>query len=190
MVRRILIIALFLIGSPVLAHDRLPSVFDGKRQGFVIGLGAGYPPHVRHIREEEKVIGGLWFNLLLGHGWDELNLMVFHLDGGTYGMENPHTADTACFECGTRLRLENQGFMGLTWYHYFKRGRLSPLMIIGTGLHGCDDSQDGFGILAGAGLEVVRHFQVTGNLVLAKSSPRSSGLSIAYLSVLLTALAY
>ena len=86
-------------------------VFDGKRKGFVVGVGFGGAPYTHWSTQVQGIdfgedLFGLGYNLLVGYGVDEhnilaaeANLVSFHSDMYYVGLIG--------------------GFGGCSWYHYF-----------------------------------------------------------------------
>lgn len=135
--------------------------FDGERRGFVLGggLGAattnievkGEPPY-----DDEAAVGA---HVLIGYGWNELNMLVVE-------------ANLSAYEPDNSLLTVTVGFGGISWYHYFTPDNKSFFTVVGLGamnydIHVDDPSGDydksadpGGGLLLGAGYRFARHFQV------------------------------
>lgn len=181
--RCFLIIITLLLATPTFAaKPPPPSMFDGKRQGLVLGLGLGYVPAAGDIRKSVRGVKGLAFNFLVGHGWDESDLTVFEICASVYDCEVWTGCDAEPFS--------SQGLIGLSWYHYFGRGKSVPLTVAGIGWSGNDNEDTGLGFRAGVGYEFIRHFQITGNVFFGSSSDRLFTFSNTHMNILLTALAF
>lgn len=129
--------------------------FDGMRKGFVLGGGLGFCPSAKFsiddIPGEADNTGGS-ANLFLGYSWDEMNMIVYEINGVGY----KPTEDSTEYEV-------SQGFTGATWYHYFGKVGKSFFTTVGLGMYVFSvdeyDADPGGGILLGGGYEFARHWQ-------------------------------
>ncbi len=149
------------------------SGFDNNRKGFVLGVGAGLAPlsqfSIGAIKENEPALGS---NLIIGHGLDNRNIVAFEInityrDSDYYseiGRRTRRLFGTSPFHGSQTI---TQGFIGVTWYHYFSPLPKAPFTIVGVGrysltpksLRGTDS---GFGFLIGGGRGLSRHIQIAG----------------------------
>lgn len=130
--------------------------FDGKRKGFVVGLGLGVAP-VAHwsVRPSGPDIdeNGFAANALLGYAWDDRNAIVYEGNGCAYKSSELSDAWVV------------QGLDAIRWYHYWGSGQRHPFTSIGIGLwffesqYGNIDGR-GFGYSAGVGYEIFKQVQV------------------------------
>ncbi len=52
--------------------------FNGERKGFVLGGGLGLAPLIKtSTRTDVDNNSGVGLNLLIGHAWDEQNMIVY-----------------------------------------------------------------------------------------------------------------
>ncbi|MEW6051499.1 MAG: hypothetical protein AB1644_10615 [Candidatus Zixiibacteriota bacterium] len=125
--------------------------FDGKRQGFVTGIGFGMCPMSHWAADNyprEMAEAGVGFNGFFGLAWDEQNFLTIGISGSYYNT----------------IEASFQGLSAISWYHYW--GRKKPFFTFGgVGMLSFSTGYwvgngRGFGYTAGAGYEVVRHVQV------------------------------
>ena len=160
--------------------------FDGQRKGFVLGGGLGFSPVAQW-----KAVGtgisesgaGVGLNLLIGFGWDEQNMIVY--EGNVAGWKSNFFLD----------RQVSQGFNGVSWYHYFEETGRSAFTTLGIGVYvfGVEDfdSNDlGFGLLAGAGYEFARHWQIGAYYSLGKTSDIFFDYNHYHFSILVSGVAF
>ena len=178
------------------------SAFDGKRKGFVIGVGLGFTPFVRwsatymgsHFHDDNA---GLVEDLIIGYGLDERNLLTLEANLTAHGSEH--------FD-----RRVVQGFAGLSWYHYYGVQGRSFFSVAGMGLYrlvaimfgdiyiciNCPDTSPpfdnatGIGYLLGGGYEFARHIQVALYLAGGKPSERGQHYGSTHVAITLTAIAF
>ncbi len=152
-------LSLMIMLLPLTSH-----AFDGKRKGFVLGVGGGLSPHTHWSRNVDNVseskIGGN-FQLIVGHGWNSANMLV--LQSSISGMESD------------KLNLDIlQGVWAVRWNHYFCKqtddfgrpgtGWYSTVgvgrSVFSAGLnHFAEVRAVGWGFVVGAGYEFHRHLQ-------------------------------
>jgi len=148
-----------------------------------MGLGLGYVPFIGGPQgTRQKSRGGIGFNFLVGHGWDDRNLTVLEINlASTLDMTS-----VTCAPAGP----EPQSFGGVVWYHYLEPSEPTVHAVLGVGVYGYDEEYGGIGLLTGLGIEPLRHFQLTGYILLGDASDSGKSFGFAYLSVLFTALAF
>ena len=152
------------------------SAFDGNRKGFVLGGGLGFAPTsgwsgklrgypslvVRDIDEDKSGVG---FDFLIGHGWDEKNLLVFEINMSRW------TSDLIAVNKSTgqieREPIILQGYIGAVWYHYFGAPGRTLFTTLGLGQYRFARvyssvflQSAGTGLLIGGGYEFARHWQL------------------------------
>lgn len=171
--------------------------FDGNRKGFVLGGGLGvgvtagwsgsvYNSSTLQFVDTSESAAGPGFNLLIGHGWNNKNLMVFEFNFSDYQSE--------VFGQSPRIA---QGFAGGVWYHFFKPADRSFFTAVGMGMYRFVVytsnwvSQDlGTAIIWGGGYEFARHFLIGTYFVFGRISADIEGRSYHNLNILLTAFAF
>ncbi|MCH8027718.1 MAG: outer membrane beta-barrel protein [candidate division Zixibacteria bacterium] len=140
--------------------------FDGHRRGFVLGGGLGFSP-VASWEVDGTTIdesgAGIGLNLLIGYAWDDQNMIVY--EGNIAGWKSDFFLD----------RQVSQGFNGASWYHYFGETGRTAFTTLGIGYYvfGVEDFDNndlGLGILAGAGYEFAKHWQIGAYYSLGKTS--------------------
>ena len=149
--------------------------FDGNRKGFVLGAGLGYAPTTGWsgklqgypsliVRDRDEDKSGVGFNFLIGHGWDEKNMLVFEINMSRWKSDLLTIRETT----GQLLRNSSiwQGYIGGAWYHYFGSVGRSLFTALGLGQYrfitiysSAFDQSAGTGILIGGGYEFARHWQ-------------------------------
>ncbi|UCC44115.1 MAG: outer membrane beta-barrel protein [Candidatus Zixiibacteriota bacterium] len=164
------------------------SAFDGARKGFVLGGGLGFAPVAKYdwpLWEENR--SGFALNLVIGHAWDEFNMIVYE-------------GNVTSFSSGRGSVTFAQGFNGACWYHYFGPTGKSFYTAAGLGFYvfrgenawGYEFQNDpGFGILVGTGYEFARHWQVGAYLSAGKTD---AGLGVemdhSHFSILVSSIAF
>jgi hypothetical protein len=140
----------------LLAIPSVSSAFDGKRKGFLAGVGLGAAP-IAHWSSESEDLDvdevGFSANALLGYGWDSRNAIVYEGNGGIYRAS------------ALRDSWVTQGLDAIKWYHYWGAGDREFFSCVGIGLWAFGTQYrnidgDGFGYTAGVGYEFLKHFQV------------------------------
>ena len=163
----------------VLLFVSVCSGFDNNRKGFVLGVGAGIAPlsqfSIGATKENEPALGS---NLIIGHGLDNRNIVAFEInityrDSDYYSEIGRRTSKRFDFFNIDTLgpfhgsQTITQGFLGVSWYHYFSPLPKAPFTVVGVGrysltpksLRGTDS---GFGFLIGGGRGLSRHIQIAG----------------------------
>jgi len=182
------------------------TAFDGKRKGFVIGVGLGYSPSVKtevdagttssaegdFLRVAEGNEAGLAGQFLIGLGLDEQNLIVYEGNMGYYYYEG------LGFD-GDDLQIL-QGFNAIVWYRYWGPVGSSFFTAAGAGLTYWDTNYSDvntaeLGFLLGAGYEFTPHLQLgaylgRGNTSNTAFPPLELQGTHTNLSILLTAVAF
>ena len=136
-------LALFVCGSA--------AAFDGKRQGFVFGVGTGMNPYTRISPEpSDSREKGLALQALFGYAQNDHNLLA--LEGNI----------------STRF-FASHGFFGPTWYRYFGKPGKAFYSALGLGMYYYNEDklfgesthhEKGFGYMIGGGYEFARHIQM------------------------------
>jgi len=171
--------------------------FDGNRKGFVLGGGLGIAPAsgwsgkgtfgaALEVIDTSEYRTGVGFNFLIGHGWDEKNLIVFEINMSIW------TSDLLL----SRPNIV-QGTVSAVWYHYFGLpGRsfftaagLGSYRVIRTVSQNLDQSIGG-GYILGGGYEFARHWQLAGYFGLGASSEKYGPWTYTDLKVLVSAVAF
>ena len=171
--------------------------FDGNRKGFVLGGGLGFAPisgwsgrgtfgAAQVVIDTSEYRTGAGFNFLIGHGWDEKNLIVFEINMSRWNSDLLDNQPTTV-----------QGTIGAVWYHYFGLpGRsfftaagLGPYRVIRVASRTMDQSVGG-GIMLGGGYEFARHWQLGGYFSTGFSSATYGNWSYTDFKVLVSAVAF
>lgn len=168
--------------------------FNGNRQGFVLGGGLGLAPTSRWegnvydissgqiVRADENGVG-LGLNFIIGYAWDEYNMIVY--EGNVTAWSSDLFIDQSIA----------QGFNGAAWYHYFSTAGRSAFTAAGLGFYVFDvgdyDANDPkLGLLAGAGYEFARHWQVGGYIGIGQTSDPGGDWDHTHLSILVSGVAF
>jgi hypothetical protein len=130
--------------------------FDGKRKGFVAGIGLGFTPasHWSTSNDWFNVTeNGLAGNGLIGYAWDNSNMIVYEGNGSMYKTSSLND------------KWVIQGLDGPRWYHYWGAGDNRFFTVVGVGMmilatQYCDIDGRGFGVSTGLGLELTKQVQV------------------------------
>jgi hypothetical protein len=162
----ILVVALLVL---VLAGST--PAFDNHRKGFVLGGGLGITPWANwkgepvpsFLDKYEETGTGVGGHLIIGYGFDDVNILVFNVNGTAYPSDLISGVDITI----------SQGFGGVTWYHYFptqRGGAFFTALGVGRYAFGMEfeyqnfkvegHTNPGFGMLGGAGYEFGQHWQV------------------------------
>ena len=168
------------------------SGFDGNRKGFVLGGGLGFAPvsswsvdispFFGPISSINETGAGIGLNLIIGHAWDEQNMIVY--EGNVTGWKSDFFDMTM-----------SQGFNGGAWYHYFGIPGRSAFTTLGLGVY-LFDGEDvtandvGIGFLAGGGYEFARHWQVGGYFSLGRTSDAGVDFDHYHLNILVSGVAF
>lgn len=176
--------------------------FDGKRKGLILGGGLGFIS-VAHWKaeclgldyHENKISWGE--NIIIGYGWSEHNMLVLELNIASYTSK---VLDLAMV----------QGFVGPSWYHYFRTQGRSLFMVLGIGMYrfvrrsgiyvsfdynprvsppqpfGCS----GVGYLIGCGYEFARHLRITAYVSGGHTSEDEKNYGNRHVNILLNAVAF
>jgi len=133
--------------------------FNGERKGFVFGAGFGYAPLIFELHGESN--SGLGMNSLIGHAWDNHNMIVYEANISAFNFGYSHGSI-----------FEAHGFAGAVWYHYFGTAGKSLYTTAGIGFYryGDDDKDSGLAILLGGGYEFARHWQIGAYFSFGKTS--------------------
>ena len=171
--------------------------FDGNRKGFVLGGGLGIAPtsgwsgrgtfgntlEVIDTSEYKTVLG---FNFLIGHGWDEKNMIVFEINMSRWVSELIVNQPSIV-----------QGTAGAQWYHYFGNSGRSFFTSVGLGVYRVIriaswnlDQSIGAGFILGGGYEFARHFQLGGYFSTGFSSEGYRTWSYNDFKILVSAVAF
>lgn len=164
--------------------------FDGNRKGFVAGLGIGVSP-VAHWTIDNSSVKvdevGLGINGMLGYAWDDRNMLVGENNISLYNTEEIG---------GTRVV---QGWSGVSWYHYWGSSKRKPFTMVGLGLmtfstEYANIQGNGYGFVAGAGLELFKQVQIGAYYSGGRTSDTYNGeklkASHGLLNLLVTMVAY
>ena len=141
------------------------SAGKGERKGFIFGGGVGFAPWVewkfdRNDSDERANMivtkddgSGMYWTIMIGYGFSDRNMLVTEIDFALYDK----TIESLPMNV-------DQGYSGVTWYHYFGRQGSSVFGAMGFGLYRfendlIDAMETGVGIKFGLGWEFIRHFQ-------------------------------
>ncbi len=173
------------------------NAFNGRRKGFVLGLGAGYGPIARNSNESPKFRNfnnsGLASSFFIGHGWYNKSLIAIYFEGISYKESLSHILVEY-----SRGKVDvEQGFAGLTFFQYGRAHSPSPFFMFGAGfqLWVTDDdhfgsNNAGIGFLFGGGYEFKRHFQAYASLGVGNTTRDRSKFSHVQLILGISAMAY
>ena len=145
----------------VLLISTIASAFDGERQGFVIGGGAGFAPmadwQIKGFSSVSEKSSGLAVNLFAGYAFDDNFMIVLQRDGVFHKTFTITDDEENIF----------QGFTGIVLYYYFNDIGKSFFLTSGIGLQnftilekGTDKYSADFGFLIGGGYEFIEHLQI------------------------------
>lgn len=183
----LLFVVLLLIAGSAMA-------FNGERKGFVLGGGLGFAPVSRWSVDMspygtgpydfDETKAGVALHLVIGHAWDEHNMIVY--EGNVTGYSSEDEWDD---------RMVSQGFNGAAWYHYFGPAGKSAFTVGGLGFYvfhveDFDANDPGFGVLLGGGYEFARHWQVGGYVSFGSSSSEGVDFTHNHISVLVSGVAF
>jgi len=171
--------------------------FDGNRKGFVLGGGLGLSPYSKwsgygtfgatQVVEHKNENGaGPGLNFLIGHAWNEQNMIVFEINGASWNSkelsDNPRVA---------------QGTNGTVWYHYFGSPGRSVFSAAGLVFYRFTywttsrfNQNMGLGLIFGGGYEFARHWQIGGYLGTGHSYVVSSDWNYTHLNILVSAILF
>ena len=180
--------------------------FDGNRRAVVLGGGLGYAPTSgwsgkaldltsSQVIDFDENKAGVGFNFLIGHGWDEKNLIVFEINMSRW------VSDLLAYQKSTgqieRESIILQGYIGAVWYHYYGALGRSLFTALGLGqyrfitLNSSDfDQRAGTALLIGGGYEFARHWQLGGYLSVGASSASYGGWTFTDFKILVSAMAF
>lgn len=163
--------------------------FNGERRGFVLGGGLGFAPMASWSYDYgpanfDDSKAGVAAHLVIGHAWDDFNMIVYEGNVAGYSTEVVWDDQTV-----------SQGFNGASWYHYFRPAGRSAFTAVGLGLYVFDvedyDANDpGFGMLLGGGYEFARHWQVGGYFSFGQTSSDGADINHSHFSVLVSGVAF
>lgn len=178
----------------VCAHQA--NAFNGRRKGFVLGLGAGYGPIANNSSESPKFKNfknsGFASSFLIGHGWYNKSLIALYFEGITYEESLSHIVEYS------RGKVDVvQGFAGLAFFQYVRAHAPSPFFMFGAGFQEWitnnkefGSNNAGIGFLFGGGYEFARHFQAYASLGVGYTTRDRSKFNHVQLILGLSAIAY
>ena len=182
------------------------SGFDGNRKGFVLGGGLGFAPTSgwsgkvfdltsSQVIDTSEYRAGAGFNFLIGHGWDERNMIVFELNMSRW-ISELLAVQRSSGQIETRPSIL-QGFIGAVWYHYFGLPGRSLFTAVGFSQYrfirifsSSGEQRLGGGFMLGGGYEFARHFQLGAYLGLGSSTERYDTWLFNDFKILLSAVAF
>jgi hypothetical protein len=152
--------------------------FDGHRKGFVLGGGVGFAPVADYQRTEVDVKttqSSISFDLIIGHGISDRDLLLIDYRLAPYSVKDVPELDVV------------QGFLGITWHHYFLATNKSLFSSVGLGrvlLATMDlrrsrtpsklfddhwnSSGSGWGMTLGLGYQFARRLEISSNWSMGK----------------------
>ncbi len=182
------------------------SGFDGNRKGFVLGGGLGFAPtsgwsgnlagvNTSQVIDTNEYKTGAGFNFLIGHGWDEKNLIVFEIN------MSRRISDLFVIRNSTgqieRQPIVLQGYIGAVWYHYFGAPGRTLFTTLGLGQYRFARvyssvflQSAGTGLMIGGGYEFARHWQFGGYLSTGLTTEKLGHWNYTDLKVLVSMVAF
>ncbi len=159
--------------------------FNGERKGFVLGGGLGFAPIVKTtLGSLEDNKSGVGAHLLIGHAWDDYNMIVYEGNVSVYAISGYYEDITV-----------GQGCDAAVWYHYFGETGKTAFTAAGIGLYrymvdGENATDAGLAILLGGGFEFSRHWQFGAYISFGKTSSGSLDLDHTNLNILISTVAF
>ncbi len=131
--------------------------FDGKREGFIIGLGAGFHSTNFEYAQDDVSKSGFATSLKIGYGFSETVTLYY-------------VRNASWFKWNDNLHVN--GMMGIGSTYYFSpRTRTFYLSgAVGFGDFADlddDEAESGFGLMLGAGYELRKHIKLEANMIMS-----------------------
>ena len=170
----------------ILVLSTATHAFDGKRKGFVAGLGGGVAPVIHWSGDylsSDVNESGYGINLLIGYAWNDKNIIAYEGIGWLY--EQPQSSSEYSI----------YALDGARWYHYYgKQRRLFSSVGLGWAVGGDErdnTSVSGFGYTVGFGYELLKQLQI-GVYYIGAHTSNDYGVSANHsiVNVLITLVAY
>lgn len=152
---RPIVLGLVITAAMVLS-SATSQAFDGKRKGFVVGLGGGIAPLIHWKNDNSTGAAseqGYGFNGLVAYAWDDRNVIGYEGIGWMYEIS------------GTDSHFIIKALDGVRWYHYWGKRERRVFTSVGIGWAiGATESSDinvsGLGYTLGIGYEFLKQLQV------------------------------
>ena len=152
---------------------------DGKREGFIVGLGAGFHSTNYEIYDDDISKSGFATSLKIGYGFSE-QATLYYIRNASWFSSNDD--------------LFVNGIMGIGSTYYFSPTSQSFYLSGAIGLGDLvnideNEGESGFGLMLGAGYEIRKHIKIEGNVIMSNIDydygedlkPTSFQLTINYL---------
>ena len=147
--------ALAIVVSSVLATSAFS--FDNKREGFIIGLGAGFHSTNFEYQGDDISKSGFATSLKIGYGFSE-DVTLYYIRNASW------------FKSDDNLHVN--GMMGIGSTYYFSPRAETFYLSGAVGLGDFADLDDneaesGFGLMLGAGYELKKHIKLEANMIMS-----------------------
>ncbi|MCK5127254.1 MAG: hypothetical protein KAR42_13450 [candidate division Zixibacteria bacterium] len=156
------------------------SAFDGKRKGFILGLGAGlgltsYTQSVGTLTSDRENSFGLQTDFKIGLGTSEVFQIYWQSKVSWFGLDNA---------LGNNVTIAH-GFGGIGFTYFLQPTPQSAYLTGGLGystwttpFESNSDTWIGFGLTVGAGYELSSHLNLEGTLMFGKPTNDIMGIDI------------
>jgi hypothetical protein len=131
--------------------------FDGKREGFIIGLGAGFHSTNFELYDDDISKSGFATSLKIGYGFSE-DVTLYYIRNASWFKSSDD--------------LYANGIMGIGSTYYFSPRAETFYLSGAIGLGDFtnideSESESGFGLMLGAGYELRKHIKLEANMIMS-----------------------